>query len=230
MNVVKFPKLYSLDAKAERIRILGKQTIDNVIEIGKLLTECKDEVGHGHFGNWLKREFDWTERTAQRFMNVRELIKSNPTALSDFNWSSITLEGVYLLAAPSNIDIRKEVIEQVAIETKATGKHATHKTVKQAVKKARVSKPKKTKTTSKRRVIEDRTVAMLPNEEWEAKMVQVTQWCIGMDKLWTEQFGDWRKFEMTPCTRGLIEQCAETWNALLKSIKSNRTKGGKQHV
>jgi hypothetical protein len=40
------------------------------MEIGKYLTEVKDKVGHGHFLNWIREEFDWSDRTAQEYMRV----------------------------------------------------------------------------------------------------------------------------------------------------------------
>jgi hypothetical protein len=93
---------------AAEIRRLGKQTINNVIEIGRHLTEAKDIAGHGNFLPWLDREFGWTEMTATRFINVYEMSKSNN--LLDLD---LPLSGLYLLAAPSTPEAaRQEVIER----------------------------------------------------------------------------------------------------------------------
>ena len=64
------------DALAEHsaeIRKLGKRAVQNIIEIGRRLTEAKKIVGWGNWLPWLEREFGWSERTAQNFMQVAEL-------------------------------------------------------------------------------------------------------------------------------------------------------------
>ena len=47
---------------AEAIRVLGRQRVANVIEIGRRLTEAKALAGHGGWLPWLEREFGWTVR------------------------------------------------------------------------------------------------------------------------------------------------------------------------
>jgi hypothetical protein len=86
----------NLRQHVEAIRRLGKQTVENVIEIGGRLIECKEIVGHGNFGLWLRTEFDWTDQTARRFMQVAELAKTNN--LLDLE---LPLSSLYLLSAPS---------------------------------------------------------------------------------------------------------------------------------
>ena len=91
------------------IRSLGKQTIANVISIGEHLKECKRIVGHGGFGDFLKREFEWTERTAQRFMSLIDF-KSKYDTVSDLD---LPIKSLYLLAAPSTSEkVREEIIER----------------------------------------------------------------------------------------------------------------------
>src|SRR6476660_4382777 len=86
-----------LNEHAAEIYRLSKRIIADIIEIGRHLTEAKAEAGYGHFGQWLKQEFDWTDRTAQRFMNVYELSRSNPTRVSDLD---LPMRALYALAAP----------------------------------------------------------------------------------------------------------------------------------
>ena len=94
----------------EAIRQLGKQTIANVIEIGRHLTECKDLVGHRNFGCWLDREFGWAERSAQNFMSVFGLSKSKNANFADLD---LPVSAIYLLAAPGTPDqARDEIIER----------------------------------------------------------------------------------------------------------------------
>ena len=50
-----------LAAHADAIRTLAKRVVDDVIEIGRLLIECRTILrelnGHGHWYAWLKDEF-----------------------------------------------------------------------------------------------------------------------------------------------------------------------------
>jgi hypothetical protein len=91
------------------IRQLGKQTVKNIVEIGRRLSECKKIVGHGNWSDWLDREFAWSERSAQRFMQVFELAKSKSDKLAELN---LPLSAIYLLAAaPETVrQARDEVI------------------------------------------------------------------------------------------------------------------------
>jgi len=87
---------------------LGKRVVADVIEIGRLLTECKLICGHGNWLPWLDREFGWTDDTALNFMRVYELSKSR-----NFRDLSLPLSGLYLLAAPSTPqEARDEIIER----------------------------------------------------------------------------------------------------------------------
>ena len=80
--------------KTEEIKVLMRRTAQDVFDIGQKLSEIKNRLGHGHFGNWLKAEFDWSERTAQNFIRVYEAFKSENIA--DLNFSQTAL---YVLAA-----------------------------------------------------------------------------------------------------------------------------------
>jgi hypothetical protein len=93
---------------AAAIRRLGKRVVADVIEIGRLLTECKRICGHGNWLPWLDREFGWTDDTALNFMRVYELSKSRK-----FRDLSLPLSALYLLAAPSTPqEARDEIIER----------------------------------------------------------------------------------------------------------------------
>jgi Protein of unknown function (DUF3102) len=93
---------------AAAIRRLGKRVVADVIEIGRLLAECKRICGHGNWLPWLDREFGWTDDTALNFMRVYELSKSR-----NFRDLSLPLSGLYLLAAPSTPqEARDEIIER----------------------------------------------------------------------------------------------------------------------
>jgi hypothetical protein len=87
------------------IRRLGKQTRENVVEIGRHLIACKRIVGRGNFGCWLDREFGWAERTAQNFMRVAEMAET-----ANFADLDLPVSALYLLAAPSTPEAAREEI------------------------------------------------------------------------------------------------------------------------
>jgi len=91
--------------KTDEIKTLMRRTAQDVFDIGQKLSEIKARLGHGHFGNWLKAEFQWSDRTAQNFIRVYESFKSENIA--DLNFSQTAL---YVLAAAPE-EARLEAIE-----------------------------------------------------------------------------------------------------------------------
>ena len=91
--------------KTEEIKVLMRRTAQDVFDIGQKLSEIKTRLGHGQFGNWLKAEFEWSERTAQNFIRVYESFKSENFA--DLHFSQTAL---YVLAAAPE-EARLEAIE-----------------------------------------------------------------------------------------------------------------------
>jgi hypothetical protein len=85
---------------AAEIRRLGKRALADVTEIGRHLDECKHICGHGNFGPWLDREFGWSDKTAENFINVYKL----SSKFENFSNLDLSLSGLYLLAAPSTPD------------------------------------------------------------------------------------------------------------------------------
>src|SRR5262245_28324036 len=79
------------------IKALGKRIVDDVVEIGERLSECKRICGHGNWLAWLDREFGWTDKTAENFINVFKL----SAKFQNFSNLDLPLSGIYLLAAPS---------------------------------------------------------------------------------------------------------------------------------
>jgi len=99
---------------ANVIRKLGKRVKEDVIEIGRRLKECKQLAGRGNWAAWLEREFGWSERTAQRYMQLYEFTQE------EFKYDKLSalelpLSGLYLLAAPSTPDEAcKDIIRRAA--------------------------------------------------------------------------------------------------------------------
>ena len=86
-----------LTERAERIRVLGKRVTGDVIEIGRLLADCRERCGHGHWGAWLESEFGWSADTAERFIRLNKLADQIPQ-IAEYD---IPVSGLYQLAAPS---------------------------------------------------------------------------------------------------------------------------------
>lgn len=88
------------------INQLLRWSVSNTINISLSLIEAKQHLGHGHFGEWLAMEFEWSERTAQNFMNVAK--NFNYETISDL---PINANALYALAAQNAPeDARKEAI------------------------------------------------------------------------------------------------------------------------
>jgi hypothetical protein len=95
---------------AAEIRRLGKQTVENIVEIGRRLVECRDRhLDHGQWLPWLEREFQWSRQTADNFIHVYEARSKLPK----FGNLNLPVSGLYLLAAPSTPEAAKtEIIER----------------------------------------------------------------------------------------------------------------------
>jgi hypothetical protein len=119
----------TLARHATEIRRLGKQVVSDVIEIGRLLVESKELVGHGDWLPWLSREFQWSDKTAERFMRVHKLSLKNDN-LSNL---AIPLSGLYELAKPST----PETAKQEVISRAKAGEPMTVNTVKEVVGRAK---------------------------------------------------------------------------------------------
>lgn len=113
-----------VEQKTVEIRDRMGQAAQTVVEIGERLIVVKEKLGHGHFGAWLRAEFDWSYPTAARMMQVAEQFKS--INLRDL---AIAPSALYLLASPSTPD---DVREQF-IEAATNGEKVTHAEVKAAV-------------------------------------------------------------------------------------------------
>ena len=85
---------------ADTIRAIGKRVVSDVNEIGRRLKECKKLLGHGNWLPWLKREFGWTNKTAENFIRVHDLAQK--AKIENFSNLSLPVSGLYLLAAPSS--------------------------------------------------------------------------------------------------------------------------------
>ncbi len=115
-----------IQERTVEIKALMSRTAKNILEIGLKLIEVKERLEHGEFGDWLKAEFDWDERTARRFMSVANAFKTDK--LSDL---SLAPSALYLLAAPST----PEEARLEAVELAESGETVTHAKAKSIVEK-----------------------------------------------------------------------------------------------
>jgi hypothetical protein len=105
------------------IRTLVRRAAQDIIDIGQKLIEVKERLGHGRFGAWLEAEFDWTQETARRFMNVALRFRDIPQIV-EFAPSAL-----YLLAESST----PEVARQEAIERAEAGEAITYTAAREIV-------------------------------------------------------------------------------------------------
>ncbi len=127
-----------IQQRTHEIKNLIRRTANNIIEIGKKLHEVKQLLGHGHFGNWLRTEFNWSVATATKMMQASERFEN-------VNFTNLTFapSAIYLLAAPSTP--KKAVTE--ALAKAKQGKPITYTLAKQIVghykSRTQSSKPKR---------------------------------------------------------------------------------------
>src|SRR5689334_10387047 len=87
----------TLTTIADRIRQIQKQDVRGLIETGKLLATARDNLPHGGWQPWLRREFSWSHRTALRFIQVHDL----NAKLANLASLKLTRTALYLLADPA---------------------------------------------------------------------------------------------------------------------------------
>jgi len=134
------------------IRGLMKRTAQDIVEIGQRLIDVKERLGYGRFLDWLKAEFDWNRRTANRFMSVAEQFSGNWDNLSHLKLAPSAL---YILAAPSTPKFAREE----ALSRAEAGEPITYTTAKEIKKKYTSST---TKSKSKAEPEPEQTPVVLP--------------------------------------------------------------------
>ena len=84
---------------------LNHLTVTQLAQMGTLLAETKELVGHGNFGRWLQ-QFGSDERKAQRLMNLAKIDN-----LTELEGCDIGVSTLYLLSAPSTpAEARDEIV------------------------------------------------------------------------------------------------------------------------
>ena len=106
-----------VEGKTCEIKSLIRRNVQEIVDIGQNLIEVKAQLGHGNFRAWLKAEFDWSVRTASRFMQVATKFKC--AKLAHLN---IAVSALYLLAKSST----PEQALKEALEIASEGENLTY--------------------------------------------------------------------------------------------------------
>lgn len=87
-----------IEVITQEIKFYSQQAGMSIIEIGKRLHEAKICLPHGEWGNWLKNEVNFSERTAQNFMRIAREYQ-NPQMIADMGNSAT--KALLLLSLPA---------------------------------------------------------------------------------------------------------------------------------
>jgi hypothetical protein len=108
-----------LAAIADRIRDRLRRQVKDIVAIGADLIVVKAMLGHGTFGDWLKREFRLSVRSAQLYMTAAKWAEDKSEIISH-----LPLEALRLLSAPTTpAAIQEEVVEAIRAGTDVDFKH-----------------------------------------------------------------------------------------------------------
>jgi hypothetical protein len=120
------------DTALAAVTKLGRQTVKNIVEIGRRLSECRALLKEDqHWRVWLQNQLKLSPQTAGRFIQVYELSGNVPN-VERFD---LPVSALYLLAAPSTPDEARDEI----INSANAGEAITVKTVKNTITKARTN-------------------------------------------------------------------------------------------
>ena len=136
----------------EEIRFYSQQAGMSIIEIGKRLHEAKICLPHGEWGNWLKNEVKFSERTAQNFMRIAREYQ-NPQMIADMGNSAT--KALLLLSLPAE-DREGFVAETHIIDGEAkTVAEMTTKEMEELTKQLAAERAEKEKLQSQLALFED---------------------------------------------------------------------------
>lgn len=100
----------------QQMQLIGAMGIQVAAEAGRCLTKIKERIGHGNWGDWCKRNLDFSERKAQNMMKLAaEMHEKNGIFSNPQTFADIEISKVYaLLAAPE--EVQKAVLENQKTE------------------------------------------------------------------------------------------------------------------
>lgn len=93
-----------------------RTALSGAIEIGRRLTEAKELLQHGEWGDWLKREFEFSQSTASRLMQLFREYGADQGSLFGAEAKYATLQNISVSNALRLIAIPDEEREEFAAE------------------------------------------------------------------------------------------------------------------
>jgi hypothetical protein len=135
----------ALAEHAQAIRTLGKRVVEDIVEIGRHLSEARKLFGARGDGweDWLHSEFGWSGATALNFIRVYDLSKMYPLmdakqqhrSAKSFGRLPIPISALYLLANPSTPPaVRTELLTRAE-----SGERLSHQEVAVAINQAKAT-------------------------------------------------------------------------------------------
>ena len=106
----------------EQVQANLDKTLNDAIRIGELLNLKKQELGHGNFGNWIKRSLPFTDRTARNYIKIY----SNKNELKMESVSDLS-SAYKLLKKPSV----RTIVDSLNIDYNELWKEITHQCLKE---------------------------------------------------------------------------------------------------
>lgn len=153
MNQIKEVEIKQIEVE---IKFYKEQAVQSIFEIGERLIKAKELVPHGKWGNWLKKEVDFSLAQAQRFMQVaREF--PNAVSLRGLNQSKVFA----LVAMPK--EERENFIEENPVEDMTT------KELRQAIKEKNQLKKELEEAKSKHNDLLNKNIKL---EEREPEVIE----------------------------------------------------------
>lgn len=114
----------AVQQSTSRIKSLLRRSAQDIVDIGLELIAVQSHLPGEQFDGWLKAEFEWSRRTAFRFISVTNQFGAK-LALNE-----IAPSALYLLAAPSTPDEAR----QEALARAEAGEVITHKEAQAIIK------------------------------------------------------------------------------------------------
>lgn len=117
-----------LKAAATAIKACIARTQNDIIEVGRRLSDVRDSLEHGEFLKWIDAEFGMSQRSAYNFIQVSETFGKFATVANlTFHQSAL-----YALASPSVSDETRQVAVELAEEGEVITKSAARDLIEAA--------------------------------------------------------------------------------------------------
>jgi hypothetical protein len=119
--------------KTQQLKTLIKRTTQDILDIGKYLSEIKQTLEHGQFTAWVKAELDFSYESAWRFMSTYEKFKN--FNLKDLNFSHVT--ALYELSDPEIPQVELNQLVEASVRSGEAITRTTALNLKNKYKKTR---------------------------------------------------------------------------------------------